>query len=292
MPGPNRRSRRLKQTTSLDSVEEFSVTNPQDGDLLVYNSTDGLFENTTNLPASYIIGGAVTADSLTLISGATVGGTLSVTGATDLSSSLEVDGNTTLNNPVTMGSTLSVTGSTTLSSTLDVTGLLTGSSGFFVTGNSTITGDLTVTGNISGSFLLDGADLALGDLSATGNVSFDSTLSVAGYSALNGGFSAPSGSVGTLTATDLTIDASLCISDVFCLNYDVVGGATSGDLVMEDEATPIYIYGTETGAVFGAYGQRPMAIFDPDASVTLHHSGEVTAFTSAAGMKIAGKSGN
>ena len=230
MPGPNRRSKRLKQSTELNDISQFSSVNPTDGDILIYDSTDGLYENKKTLTGNYAFTGNQTiTGSLAVSDDITITDSLTVSGNTNLDSALSVTGAASLNSSLAVGTTLSVTGAATLSDNLTVAGA-TQVSGFSVSGAATfastvgITGLLTASGGISTPTLSGVTALSVTDLTAT-----DIVATNANATNLGGAIMAITGDgdvAGELTAGTLAIGQ---VTHAYSAGaYTVTNARTSG----------------------------------------------------------------
>lgn len=224
MAGFTRRSKPLKAAVDFDEITSVSITNPADGDLLVYESSTGLWENKKALTGNYALTGLLTADDVT------IGDALVVGGNSNLAGDLAVVGALTAGS-LTVGSvniaSLAVSGNTTLSGTLSVAGSLTGA-GFSFSGTGSVA-DLTVTDDLSvGDTLLVSGVATFSSSLFAGNLyaaegSFSSSVSIAGGLSVTGSIAASFiASAGDLTATgdvyvygdDLYVAESLRITDL------------------------------------------------------------------------------
>lgn len=183
MAGFSRRSKPLKATALVGELEGVTLSGLADGDLLVYDSSSASFINDTTLPASYVIGGALSVATLTSSGNVSLGGTLGVATNLTVGGTLGVNGASTLQ--ALSLTTLNASGAATLASTLNVGGTITGVSAA-LSNDLSIADDLTVSG-----------DTALGPLTATtgafsgalsaGPTTVGGALSVAGDAAIFGG---------------------------------------------------------------------------------------------------------
>ena len=218
MPGFTRRNKPLKGTVGIGELDAFSINNPQDGQLLIYDATDAQWENGTTLSGNLVVAGTLQGGTVTSDGALTVGGAANITGNLDVVGGIETDSTLLVAGGTTLNSTLTVAGAATLSSTLGVTGLLSGGA-FSFTGNGTVGGNLTVTGALSaGSLSL--TDLTLtGDLSAvngdfSGEVIVSTNLSAVNISA-SGGVSGATGSFPILDTELLTVDGTFSVDTTF-----------------------------------------------------------------------------
>ena len=224
MAGFNRRAKPLKAGTSLADITGLSITNPSDGDLLVYDSATGIWVNAHALRGVYTLVGSLSLTTLAVSGNATVTGTLGVTGA------------------VTLGSSLSVTGNATISGTtsvqaLTVAGLLTGA-GFSFSGNGTVAGNLSVSGTLA---VTVGMTLA-GSLVVSGNIT-GTNLFLSGLATIGAGLTVVgSGSFGgNLSAGTLSVSGNASIGGTITLG----AGALYSDrsiVFLDDKVTPATLY--------------------------------------------------
>jgi hypothetical protein len=212
MPGPNRRSRRLKQGASIDEIGGFLSVNPSDGDILVYDSVDGRYENSHDLTGAYTLAGSLLATDITVTNDLIIQDALTVQGTTSLGADLSVTGAGIFNTSVTVATTLGVTGATTLSDTLNVAGLLTGA-GFLFSGSGTVQGSLTVQGAINLTGDLSLANLTATTLTTTGTATVGGNLLVSGVTVLN---------------DDLTVNANISGQSVAGTSLNTGGSLTLG----------------------------------------------------------------
>lgn len=205
MPGPNRRARRLKQTGDFDEIGGITLSGLADGDLLVYDLTSGLWENSKSLTGDYDITGDLALTELTA-SGQITAEDLTTTDDVTVGDALSVAGLTTLQGAVTADSTLAVTGAATLSDALNVAGALTGA-GFSFSGSGQVDGDLTVDGTATlGALTLSGNLTVPGVLDAEGIAIFRDDVNVLGNLSISGAFAASAlGAVDAVTAGWLTL---------------------------------------------------------------------------------------
>lgn len=287
MPGANRRLRRLKQGTELSSITGFSSVNPVEGDILIYDATDGVYENGRALTGDYSIGGQLTAIDGLFTNDVVINDALLVGGNAGVSGDLSVIGASALNGPLSASSTLAVTGATVLGSTLDVTGALSGSS-ISLTGNATVAGTLNVTGAISaGSLNL--VDLVLsGGLTAVTvdatHGTFTGILSAVDVSAaanLSGGALGVSGTGSFGGAVD--VSGTLALRGLGILSHDLTdftieNVAAAGNLALSVTGADLV-----TDAAIVAYA---------DAGVALYFNGTEALRTTINGANIGSTTAN
>ncbi len=218
MPGVTRRNKPLRGNVGIGQFEDFNISNPTQSDLIAYNETNGLWENTKALTGDFNITGSLTVNSIVLSEGITLGSDISATGDLDIGGNGEFDGTLIVGGAATLQSTLGVTGAATFSDAVTVAGLLTGSAGLSVNGNSTLTGDLTVSGTITGSVNLAGQDLTLNSLTAaaiesTGGIIAASGVSAASFSASGGIAAADAAFSGQAAAGSFLLDGGALLID-------------------------------------------------------------------------------
>jgi hypothetical protein len=258
MPGAVRRNKPLKAKSSLDDLTDFVVTNPADGDLLVYDAADGDWENGRTLTGDYGISGTLTLGVLSTSSSATIGGSLTV------STDLAVAGDATITDDLVADEatfrTITTTGAAVLGSTASIAGLLTGA-GFSFSGNGTIAGTLAVTGTLTaGSLVFDSA--TVDDLTVLNNTTTGSLTVLADAQALSvsatGGVSGADGTFTTsVDAGQVTIKGGLA-----AITHD----ATDMYIDQQQEDGLLYIRGTES---VGSTTNN-MIVADPLGSVDMY----------------------
>ena len=275
MPGPGRRSKRLKQSTSLDSIGAFASNSPVDGDILIYDSGDGVYANGRALTGNYSISGQLTAADLLITNDITITDALTVGGNAGVTGDLSVIGSTALNGLATIGGTLGVTGAVTLSDALSVAGTLTGV-GFSFEGSGQIDTDLTVTGTLTvGTLTL--ADLSLsGDLSVTGTMEVTSTSVFGDDVQINANLSASA-----IAATSLNTSGGISIGGT-------ISFGVGGELTHSTSLLPVTFHNTVTSGehLFTSIQTdgattHTMLTLDPDGAATLRHNNVEMARTGA-----------
>lgn len=238
MPGPNRRSKRLKQTTDLQDISQFSSVNPADGDLLIYDATAGIYENGKGLTGAYAFtGDQLITGSLSVTNDITISDALIVSGNANVSGDLSLIGAASLNSSLTVGTTLTVTGAATLSDNLTVAGA-TQVSGFSASGNATFNQNVTITGTATI------ATLSLTDLTLSGTLIADfaiiaENLEVGGsgtFSQVN----ATSLAANTLTALTQVRSPLVIAGDMSITSNEIDVAGTSGTLTFNmDNASDV-----------------------------------------------------
>lgn len=230
MPGFTRRSKPLKATTDLANLTGLVISNPANGDLLIYNSADAEWQNGKTLTGDYSVVGSLTAQTLTATTGIT-------TAALDVTANATIGGNLTVTGTLTSGNLaivdLTVSGNSTFAGTVAISGLLTGA-GFSFSGAGTVAGALTlgstlsVTGAATFSSTLSAGVTTLAALTVTGN-----TL-IGGNTNVIGNVTAANVAAGTLSASG-TISGGSTLT----LNSAVY---TNNDITFFDDGTAIQIY--------------------------------------------------
>lgn len=179
-----RRPKALKATGRLDELIGVLLQNPSNGDLLVYNSSSQLWENTQTLSGSYTFSGSLTltsvtattinatdlnvADDLTALNA--IFTTLAVSGASSLNS-LSVASTAAISGAVTIGGALSgaaasFSGNVSVGGTLGVTGATTLAGALSVAGATSIAGTTTLTAPLLGTSAVFSGAVEAGTLSA------------------------------------------------------------------------------------------------------------------------------
>lgn len=259
MAGFGRRSKPLKAGTAIAEVGGVSLTALADDDLLVYDATSEAFLNTKTLGGSYVIGGGLTAATLTTSGNAALGGALSVAGSATVAGTLAVGGTSTLE--AAAMSSLSVSGGTTLVGATTIVGGLSANAadfaqfvtmnfGLMVFGTTTLGAVSAASLDVSGTLDVDGA-VVLGS-----NVGVVGDLSVIGSLSTGSAFSAPAiGSTGTLTAGGATtLFSTLSVSGAATLasTLAVTGAATLSSSL--SVGTTLNVTGTVTGLSTASFG--------------------------------------
>lgn len=250
MAGFTRRSKPLKAAVDFDEITSVSITNPADGDLLVYETSTGLWENKKALTGNYTLAGLLTADDVTVSDALIVGGNSSLAG------DLSVVGNLTAGS-ITVGAvniaSLAVSGNTVLSGTLSVAGALTGA-GFSFSGAGTVTGDLTLGDDLT---VTDDATIG-GDLLVAGSLfgaaiygtdgAFSGSVSVG--SGLTAGGSISGSALYSAGDAYVTGDLYLYGEDVYVTDVFRVTDTTNDIVLIElDSASIIEGAGDPSGTV-------------------------------------------
>jgi hypothetical protein len=288
MSGANRRGKRLKQGTALSDITEFSSVNPADGDLLIYDSVDGQYENSKALTGSYTLSGDLNLTDLVVTDDLTVQDALTVQGTATLSGALGVTGAATFNNTVAVAGTLTVTGAAILNDDLTVAGALTGA-GFSFSGSGTVVGTLGVTGattltsaTLSGALTVAGAtqldtllvtDVAVFQAPAT----FDSTISaqaVAGTSLAGGSLAVDTADITALLTLGVGATANTLTPSATGITFSQAITITGA---LDHDGTNIGFFGTAPAAQAAAYTPTNVSTdraYDAD-STTLHEIADV-----------------
>jgi hypothetical protein len=269
MPGAVRRNKPLKAKTDIADVNDFSIVNPADGDLLVFDSTDGAWENGKALTGDYTVTGSWTAGSF-VTAGALSAGSAAIT--TDLN----VGGDVVITDDLVADEatfrTITTSGAAVLGTTASIAGALTGA-GFSFSGSGTIAGTLGVTG---ASALADitGADLDLtGDMTAV-NLGLSGVLTATSNISSGGNVSATGAlSAATLSATgNVTIGGTFLVSGNYQSTTDGGTYLTVGGLVIPVGTT-----------VQEPTGQAGMIRYDSTTNAVRWHNGTVWADLSSGG---------
>lgn len=212
MAGFTRRSKPLRASTSLEEVTDVILTNPSDGDLLVYDNLDGVWRNSHDLTGAYVIDGSLAVTDLGIDGDLDLTGELTVLGPTLLQGGLSVIGNSTFTGSVTAlsltlagtlaGTGFSFSGSGTIAGTLTVGGAV------GITGNLSLAGSLSVAlGATLRDLVVSDFIIAMGNISAIGSISAGNglsglTLGIGGNADILGDLTLGAGAV--YTATTIT----------------------------------------------------------------------------------------
>lgn len=258
---------RAKQLKGVAFDNRLSITNPANGDLIVYNSTSGLFENTRTLPASITVQGNIATQTLSA-SGAITGASIALSGsitATNGSFTGTVTAVTGSFTNLTLSNNLSLAGNLIVAGTLSGTGFAFSGSGtisgtatigtLVVTGNETIAGTLGVVGVVTAS-----AGILTTNINATGSGAFNGGLTASSVGAVT---IAASGDVsgatvtadGTvITSSSITIleqDTDVVTTSRFTITrgaYTLLSLRAAG--VIEGTGTPNGVQSAETGSLY------------------------------------------
>ncbi len=279
MPGATRRSKPLKAKTVLADVTDFSVSNPADGDLLVFSSSSSLWQNSKTLTGDYTLAGllaltTLTASGLVAFSDdLTVAQDLTVDGAAILQGTADITG------AAILSSTLAVAGAVTLSDALTVTGTLTGA-GFSFSADGTMAGTLGVTG------VLSAAVFTAETVTTTGAVVVGDSLSVAGVTVLSDDLSVDGNiSAGAIASTSLSTTGDFAANDILATGTLIFGGFVAGVLMSHDGTDSTTHNQTTsgeqkfTGIQTDGSTTHTLLTLDPDADAELYHNNVAVAKT-------------
>jgi cytoskeletal protein CcmA (bactofilin family) len=280
MPGFTRRPKPLKARVSIDDLNFAEISNLADGDILVYDSADGVLKNTQVLDGTYTFTQGITGTTLTL-SGALAAGAITATGALTVLGATSLQA-LTVQGAATLNSTLHVIGAATFDSTVTITGTLS-FAGFSVSGDGSIGGSLTVSNDITVSddlvvgddltvagdttlhqLVVVGNEFVTGALTVTGNI-VGNQLAGAVVSAVTGNFTTVNIGAAVYTNNGITFEDDATSIDLYngtqlILSLDTVGvievatdpnaatSANTGALALRTDTGSLYVKRYGTGA--------------------------------------------